>query len=475
MGTTLSSDIAYSRIAEVRSKNAGAFLKGRTGEDEMEIGQKECTAEEKEEQQNRLAGQILERCRAELYRYFPGLDGAFAAVVCRKSQETVSIGTDGDAVWFCADFVIRRFAEDPALLYRGYLHMLLHCLMGHVVCWREDPLWDLACDMAVDLALEQGLHACPALWGQRESAAKFLNVKKEKNRKMPGSAESLYQWLKEQMQNADDFPEERRALEQSCQFDDHRFWQVNEDAMRRQKLQDKWERAGQRLSGNGGIGAGFTAGSAAGSREEIPDEIYKSRYDYRRFLRRFCSQREELWLDMDSFDYIYYSLGMERYGNLPLIEPLEYREANRLEDLVIAIDTSGSCKKETVQQFLGETFGILSEKENFFRKMSVTILQCDCCIQDVAVIHSEEEWEDYQTKVTIKGRGGTDFCPVFRYIEEQRAEGNLRRLKALIYFTDGDGVYPRSRPDYETAFVFVKKTKGMDLVPGWAMKLLVNG
>ena len=107
--------------------------------------------------------------------------------------------------------------------------------------------------------------------------------------------------------------------------------------------------------------------------------------------------------------------------------------------------------------------------------MSVTILQCDCCIQDVAVIHSEEEWGDYQTKVTIKGRGGTDFCPVFRYIEEQRAEGNLRRLKALIYFTDGDGVYPRSRPDYETAFVFVKKTKGMDLVPGWAMKLLVNG
>ena len=37
---------------------------------------------------------------------------------------------------------------------------------------------------------------------------------------------------------------------------------------------------------------------------------------------------------------------MEQYGNLPLIEPLEYKEVNRLEELVIAIDTSGSCSRE---------------------------------------------------------------------------------------------------------------------------------
>lgn len=48
-----------------------------------------------------------------------------------------------------------------------------------------------------------------------------------------------------------------------------------------------------------------------------------------------------------------------------MIEPLEYKEVNRLEELVIAIDTSGSCSGETVQRFLGETYGILSEKENF--------------------------------------------------------------------------------------------------------------
>ena len=58
-------------------------------------------------------------------------------------------------------------------------------------------------------------------------------------------------------------------------------------------------------------------------------------------------------MDEDSFDYIFYNFGMEQYGNLPLIEPLEYKEVNRLEELVIAIDTSGSCSKELVRRFLG--------------------------------------------------------------------------------------------------------------------------
>ena len=50
----------------------------------------------------------------------------------------------------------------------------------------------------------------------------------------------------------------------------------------------------------------------------------------------------------------------------------------------------------------------------------------------------------------------------------------LQNLKALIYFTDGDGIYPRQKPDYETAFVFVKKTENMKLVPDWAYKLVIG-
>ena len=160
---------------------------------------------------------------------------------------------------------------------------------------------------------------------------------------------------------------------------------------------------------------------------------------------------------------------MEHYKNLPLIEPLEYKEVNRLEELVIAIDTSASCSRETVQHFLGETYAILSERENFFHKMKVYILQCDCFLQNVDVIHSEEEWKEYADQVVIQGRGGTDFRPVFQFVREKQRKKELENLRALIYFTDGYGIYPAKMPPYETAFVFMKEDYQDIDVPPWAI------
>ena len=158
---------------------------------------------------------------------------------------------------------------------------------------------------------------------------------------------------------------------------------------------------------------------------------------------------------------------------MPLIEPLEYKEVRRLEELVIAIDTSGSCSAETVGKFLAETYKILASQENFFRKMKVYFIQCDCLIQDVTRIGSREDWLDYARKIRIQGRGGTDFTPVFHYVQKLREARELKDLKALLYFTDGDGVYPSAPPDYETAFVLLKDTAHPELVPKWAKCLLI--
>ena len=39
------------------------------------------------------------------------------------------------------------------------------------------------------------------------------------------------------------------------------------------------------------------------------------------------------------------------YGNVPLVEPLEYRDDKRIREFVIAIDTSGSVQGDIVQSF----------------------------------------------------------------------------------------------------------------------------
>ena len=80
------------------------------------------------------------------------------------------------------------------------------------------------------------------------------------------------------------------------------------------------------------------------SLEKNLTEATKDRYDYSAILQRFTVMGEDIMVNEDEFDYVYYTYGLSHYGNMPLIEPLEYRETNKVKEFVIAIDTSASCR-----------------------------------------------------------------------------------------------------------------------------------
>ena len=65
-------------------------------------------------------------------------------------------------------------------------------------------------------------------------------------------------------------------------------------------------------------------------------------------------------MDEDTFDYVFYSYGLSLYGNMPLIEPQEWKEVQKVEEFAIVIDTSMSCSGGW-SKFLEETYGVLSE------------------------------------------------------------------------------------------------------------------
>ena len=167
---------------------------------------------------------------------------------------------------------------------------------------------------------------------------------------------------------------------------------------------------------------------------------------------------------------------LELYGNLPLVEPVEFAEEKRIRDFVIAIDTSASTKDGLVRKFIERTYSILADETSFFSHMNVLIVQCDAAITDVARITCLRDLEDYLENPTIKGLGGTDFRPVFTYVDEALATGELNDLGGLIYFTDGQGTYPTRRPAYETAFVFLDSDDAAASapVPPWAMKVILD-
>ena len=215
-------------------------------------------------------------------------------------------------------------------------------------------------------------------------------------------------------------------------------------------------------------------GDASGALIRNLREVTRERYDYALFLKKFAVYGETLTVNDDEFDYIYYNYGLQHYHRMPLIEPLEYRENSRIRDFVIAIDTSGSVAGEEVQTFLQKTYNILKSRESFHNRINVHIIQCDAQIQSDEVISSAEDFDRYLETMEIRGLGGTDFRPVFDYVDRLLKEGEFSDLKGLIYFTDGLGIYPSSKPAYKTAFVFVESGYNVPDVPVWAMKLVLR-
>ena len=201
----------------------------------------------------------------------------------------------------------------------------------------------------------------------------------------------------------------------------------------------------------------------------------RDRYDYREFLRKFAVMREEVTVDPDSFDYVFYSYGLSMYGNMPLIEPQEWKEVKKVQEFAIVIDTSMSCSGDLVKKFLEETYDILSEENSFFHKVNIHIIQCDEQVQNDQKITDEKELKEYMEHLELRGEGGTDFRPAFAYVNKLMETGQFQDLKGLIYFTDGKGVYPKKMPPYETAFIFMEEEYEDVDVPPWAMKLIVTG
>ena len=215
-------------------------------------------------------------------------------------------------------------------------------------------------------------------------------------------------------------------------------------------------------------------GDRAGNLMQNLREVNREKYDYTAFLKKFAVRGEAMKINDEEFDYVYYTYGLKLYRKMPLIEPLEYKEVKRIREFVIAIDTSGSVAGEQVQTFLQKTYNILKSTESFFSKINVHIIQCDATIQEDAKITSQEEFDAYLKNMTIHGLGGTDFRPVFSYVDWLREKKEFQNLKGLIYFTDGFGTFPAKKPDYETAFVFVDDGQNNYDVPPWAIKLVLQ-
>ena len=196
--------------------------------------------------------------------------------------------------------------------------------------------------------------------------------------------------------------------------------------------------------------------------------------DYSEFLRRFGAQNEVMQLSEDEFDLIYYTYGLKKYGNVPLVEPLEYRGDQRIREFVIVIDTSGSVQGEIVQSFLQRTCDVLRQSGSFTRQVNIWLIQCDAEVQSVDQLTDLDRLAELIPRLRLRGFGGTDFRPAFEYVDRLLQQRKLTRLDGLLYFTDGVGTYPEKAPDYKTAFIFNRDDYISPNVPPWAIRAVLT-
>ena len=442
---------------------------------------------EKTEKLNKLAKDVLILSRNTLLVNLRFLDAALSQFELFPIEESTLL-TDGKRILYNPKHILENYKTAKEIPVRDYLHMVMHCVFKHMYMdpSLNRPYWDLACDIAVENVITELNLKAVTTARERQQVQYISAIKKELKHV---TAEKIYSYLRQAI------PDPKKIAEIRGLFyaDNHEIWYMTAAEIEARFGLDSGDGSGDSDSKVGVSAAMAQVWQTISERMQVDLETFgkqrglnpgamtqnlaavnREKYDYTAFLKKFAVMGEAMKINDDEFDYIFYTYGLQLYEKMPLIEPLEYKEIKAIKEFVIAIDTSGSTSGELVQKFVQKTYNILKSTESFFSKINLHIIQCDADIQEDKKITCQEDFDEYLKTMQIRGLGGTDFRPVFEYVERLRKDKEFTNLKGLIYFTDGFGAFPARKPDYDTAFVFIDDEYNNPDVPPWAIKLVLQ-
>lgn len=176
-------------------------------------------------------------------------------------------------------------------------------------------------------------------------------------------------------------------------------------------------------------------------RGDLPGELQRlvedsePKVDWKKVLISYITQ---------SFDDYTYSRPDRRLLSSDFIFPaMEFGE--KLEDIVIAIDTSGSISPKLLTDFVGEVKGITKSFSN---------VKAYCCSWDTQV-YNWEEIDRYTPKVKPMGGGGTSTICVFNEIKKRKIQPNC-----VLFFTDLYAEFPSKKPSFDVIWLAPKSDHG---------------
>lgn len=272
---------------------------------------------------SQLGQRIFIATRNELYIHMRFLDVALSSFSYVLDPSITTVATDGIHMFYHPGTLGGMYRQSRVRTNRAYLHMVLHCLLHHLTRRknRDKVLWNLACDIAVESIIDHWHLRC--IHQPQTRLRKDTYAQLERSLKV-FTAEGIYRQLIEWKLN------EKKQKELSMQFlvDDHQYWPEDPKQEIHQEVENRWKNISEKTQTDMETFSSEESQQAGDLIGQVQVEN-RDRYDYRAFLRKFAVMREEVTVDPDSFDYVFYSYGLSMYGNMPLIEPQEWKEVKK--------------------------------------------------------------------------------------------------------------------------------------------------
>jgi predicted metal-dependent peptidase len=187
------------------------------------------------------------------------------------------------------------------------------------------------------------------------------------------------------------------------------------------------------------------AGKLGGLLGRMVGDLLQPKLPWRMLLARYMTQ-----LARDDYSYARPS---RREGEM-IMPSLRSSQAN----IVVVLDTSGSVSNEELSEFLAEINTLKAQL-----RAGITLHACDTELAKDGP-WAFEAWEEFKLPKEFHGGGGTDFRPIFDWIERQGKSPDM-----LLYFTDAEGEFPPIEPSYPVIWL----VKGKAPVP-WGQRIQLN-
>lgn len=366
-----------------------------------------------------VTAKMLARDRVSLLitQPFIGMIAMRLELVPVWDSRCTTASTDGESIFVHPDFYNHLSPGQRIMLLA---HEVWHVVYAHFLRRgnREHALFNVACDMEVNRMLQENgmelIKGCllPDFFWQHDNAEQIYEHLKKEQEKGGGSSHAG-ECLDEHMEPGENINAHAKGNEVIHDAD----FEVNFSHSSLEEIREKVCAARSEYKRKYG---------------NLPDNIvreieslYKPQINWREMLAQFvtsCFNGERRWLPPN-----------RRFVHQGLY--LQSRRGTRI-NVVLALDTSGSTIDD-LDLFVSELNGLISS----FGEYELTLIQCDAKIQSVKTYTPDSPMPE--GKLKIKGGGGTDFKPVFAYVEK-----NLPETQILVYLTDGYGPAPANPPDF---------------------------